>query len=69
MEPDGSLVTHADLTSLSHGWNEIVVDGRGNAYINGGGFALLAGEEFATGIVALVSPDGSARQIADGTRR
>jgi len=42
------------------------VDGRGNAYINGGGFNLMAGEEFAPGIVALVSPDGSARQVADG---
>src|SRR5262249_35141865 len=32
-EPDGALVTHADLTGLStHKWNEIVVDGRGNAY-------------------------------------
>jgi hypothetical protein len=40
MEPDGSLVIHADLTSLSRGWNEIVVDGRGNAYINGGGLIL-----------------------------
>ncbi len=29
MEPDGSLVTYADLTGLSdHPWNEIVVDGR-----------------------------------------
>ncbi len=66
-EPDGSLVTHADLSGLSdRGWNEIVVDGRGNAYINGGGFDLLAGEEFAPGIVALLTPHGSARQVADG---
>jgi sugar lactone lactonase YvrE len=66
-ERDGSLVTHADLTRLSdRGWNEIVVDGRGNAYVNGGGFDLMAGEEFAPGIVALVTPDGSARQVADG---
>ena len=65
-EPGGRLVTHADLTSLSGGWNEITVDGRGNAYINGGGFDLLAGEAFAPGIVALVTPDGSARQVADG---
>jgi sugar lactone lactonase YvrE len=66
-EPDGSLVTHADLTSLSdRPWNEIVVDGRGNAYINNIGFDLLAGEEVAPGILALVTPDGSARQIADG---
>src|SRR5882724_1283711 len=32
MEPDGSLVTHADLRGLGEfGYNEIVVDGRGNA--------------------------------------
>src|SRR5438874_2596144 len=38
-EPDGSLVTHADLRSLSdRPWNEIVVDGRGNTYINNIGF-------------------------------
>jgi sugar lactone lactonase YvrE len=66
-EPEGSLVTHADLSRLSdRSWNEIVVDGRGNAYINSVGFDLLAGEEFAPGIVALVTPDGSARQLADG---
>ncbi len=65
-ELDGSLVTHADLTSLSdHPWNEIVVDGRGNAYINSIGFDFPGGE-FATGIIALVTPDGSTRQVADG---
>jgi sugar lactone lactonase YvrE len=47
-------VPHADLRSLSDKvWNEIVVDGRGNAYINGG-----AG-------IALLAPDGSVRQVAD----
>jgi sugar lactone lactonase YvrE len=67
-ESDGSLVTHGDLTGLSDppAGNELVVDGRGNAYVNGGGFDLMAGEEFAPGIVALVSPDGSARRVADG---
>jgi sugar lactone lactonase YvrE len=50
-EPGGALVTHADLTGLDSVFNEIVVDGRGNAYVNGG-------------IVALVAPDGSARQVA-----
>ena len=65
-EPDGSLVTHADLTGLSdHPWNEIVVDGRGNAYVNNIGFDFPDGE-FAPGIIALVMPDGSARQVADG---
>jgi sugar lactone lactonase YvrE len=42
------------------------VDGRSNAYINGTGFDFVAGEEFAPGSVALVTPDGSARQVADG---
>lgn len=67
-ELDGSLVTHGDLSSISDppAGNELVVDGRGNAYVNGGGFDLMAGEEFAPGIVALVTPDGSARQVADG---
>jgi sugar lactone lactonase YvrE len=55
-ESDGSLVTHADLRSVSENvWNEIVVDGRGNAYVNGG-----------PGIIALVTPDCSVRQVADG---
>jgi sugar lactone lactonase YvrE len=67
-EPDGSLVTHADLSALSekgHPWNEIVVDGRGNAYVNNQGFDFPGGE-FAPGTVALLTPDGSARQVADG---
>ncbi len=37
-EPNGSLVPHADLSGLAKGWNEIVVDGRGNAYVNIGGW-------------------------------
>lgn len=66
-EQDGSLATHADLRGLSDkGWNEILVDGRGNAYINGSGFDPMAGEAFAPGIIAIVTPDGSVRQVADG---
>ena len=65
-ESDGSLVTHADLSGLSdHPWNEIVVDGRGNAYVNNIGFEFPCGE-FAPGTVALLAPDGSVRQVADG---
>jgi sugar lactone lactonase YvrE len=67
-EPDGTLATHADLSLVADPapGNEIVVDARGNAYVNGGGFDLGAGEPFAPGIVALVTPDGAARQVADG---
>ena len=65
-EPDGSLTTHADLSALSdQPWNEIVVDGRGNAYINNIGFDFPR-DEFAPGTLALVTPDGSAQQVADG---
>ena len=65
-EPDGSLVTHADLTGLSaYRWNDIVVDGRGNAYVNNIGFEFPGGE-FAPGTVTLITPDASARQVADG---
>jgi sugar lactone lactonase YvrE len=67
MEPDGSLATHVDLRELSeHGWNEIVVDDRGNAYINSVGFDLMGGEDPSPGMIALVTPDGQARQVADG---
>jgi sugar lactone lactonase YvrE len=62
----GSLVTHADLTDLSdHAWNDIVVDGRGNAYIDNIGFDFSR-RDAAPGLLALVTPDGSARQVADG---
>jgi sugar lactone lactonase YvrE len=65
-EPDGSLVTHADLTGLArHPWNDLVVDGQGNAYVNNIGFDFPGGE-FVPGIVALVTRDGAARQVADG---
>jgi len=66
--PDGSLVTYADVSALSDRppGNEIVVDGRGHVYVNGGGFNPMAGEEAAPGMIALVGPDGSVRQVADG---
>lgn len=65
IEPDGSTVTHADLSGLDvGGFNEIVVDGRGNIYVNGGvAFDPGAGE--APGIIALVTPDGAVRRVAD----
>jgi sugar lactone lactonase YvrE len=65
-EADGRLATHADLSALGeHPWNDIVIDGRGNAYVNNIGFDFPAGA-FAPGIVALVTPDGATRQVADG---
>jgi sugar lactone lactonase YvrE len=64
-EPDGSLVTHADLAGLSEkGFNEIVVDGRGNTYVNGGGFDLRSGEP-TPGIVYSYGKELTAFDIAD----
>lgn len=66
MEPDGSMVRHADLSSIStFGWNEIVVDGRGNIYVNSINFGFLAGEQPQSGFIALITPDGEARKVAD----
>jgi sugar lactone lactonase YvrE len=64
-ESDGSLVIHGDFGGLSDppAGNELVVDSRGSAYVNGG---QVLGEDSATGVVAMVSPDGAARRVADG---
>ena len=64
-EADGSFVTHADLSGLADGFNEIVVDGRGNAYVNGGEFDFETGAGVETGVIALVTPDGTVRKVAD----
>lgn len=62
-EPDESLVVHAELGMP--GWNDIVVDGRGNAYVNRAGFDPMAGEAVRPGFVHLAAADGSVRQVAD----
>jgi sugar lactone lactonase YvrE len=65
-EADGRLVTHADLRTLSKSpWNEIVVDGRGNIYVNGGGPTPPSGQHFGPGTIVLITPDGIVRQVAD----
>lgn len=67
--PDGALTQYADLARLSpYGCNDIVIDGRGNAYVNNGnaefGTVPPPGET-APGFVALVTPDGVVRVVAD----
>jgi sugar lactone lactonase YvrE len=71
VEADGSRVRHADLSHISPlGWSEITVDGRGNLYVNTINFdfaefndVLSSGR--APGKVALVTPDGEAREVAN----
>lgn len=65
-EPDGEIIRHADLSSgAATPWNDIVVDARGNAYVNNIGFDFPGGE-FAPGIVMLAAPNGTVAQVADG---
>ena len=62
-EPDGSLIDHADMSGLPGGLNEIVVDGRGTIYVNGGN-DFYPDEGVAPGFIAAVTPDGVVRQVA-----
>jgi len=59
-EPDGSMVILAEQAA-----NEIVVDGRGNAYINGADFDFAGGGAPEPGYIKLLTPDGELRQVAD----
>jgi sugar lactone lactonase YvrE len=64
-ERDGSLVPHADLSAVSEWpWNDIVVDGQGNAYVNNIGFDFPEGE-FAPGQIVLVAPAGDPVRVAE----
>jgi sugar lactone lactonase YvrE len=71
VEPDGSRVRHADLSHISQlGWSEITVDGRGNVYANTINFDFADFKEMLTsgkssGKIALVTPDGEAREVAN----
>jgi sugar lactone lactonase YvrE len=59
-ERDGSMVDHA-----GPGGNEIVVDRRGNIYLNGADFDFAGGEAPRPGYIKLITPDGQLRQVAD----
>jgi sugar lactone lactonase YvrE len=63
-EPDGSFVAHTDLSALGTGWNEVTVDGRSNIYVNKVGFSF-GREDFRPGTIALVTPAGDVREVAD----
>ena len=58
-ERDGSMAVHAGQRA-----NEIVVDARGNAYVNGADFDFVAGAPPKPGYIKLVTPDGQLRQVA-----
>src|SRR5882757_6896022 len=59
-EPDGSMAVHAEQAA-----NEIVVDTRGNAYVNGADFDFAAGAPPKPGYIKLVTPDGRTLIISE----
>lgn len=61
-QADGSLGTYGDMDRL---WNEVVVDGRGNTFVDEIGFDMMAGAPPEAGTIAVVRPDGEMRQVAD----
>src|SRR5919106_3768079 len=71
VEPDGDRVRHADLSHISpYGWSEITVEGRGNIYVDSinfdfADFAAVLASGKAPGKIALVTPDGDAREVVD----
>jgi len=70
LEADGELTTYADLAHLSpFGFNDIVIDGRGNAFVNTGNFDFAAGPPAGAvqpGFVAVVPPGGGTARIVAG---
>jgi sugar lactone lactonase YvrE len=66
VEPDGSTVEHADLSTVATGrCNDMVVAADGNAYVGNFGFEIWAGGERRNATLALVRPDGSVVGAAD----
>ena len=66
MEPDGVLVTHADLSALApRRCNDLTVDRLGRAYVGNFGFELEGVEDPRPTVLIRVDPDGSARVVAD----
>lgn len=71
LDADRHLVPYGDLAPVTREpWNEVVVDGRGCAYVNTVGFDFprLRPPEGnrAPGVIAHVAKDGAVREVADG---
>lgn len=59
-DADGSLTPYG---GTGQAWNEIVVDPRGNTFVNRAGFDLMAGEEAKAGTIAVVTAAGVTRDV------
>ncbi|EOM75562.1 5-valerolactone hydrolase [Rhodococcus rhodnii LMG 5362] len=65
-EADGTLVTHADLTSFTeHPLNDMLVDESGRAWVGNFGFDIMRGADIEPTVLIRVDPDGTAAVVAD----
>jgi sugar lactone lactonase YvrE len=65
LEPDGSLVTHADLGAHAAGYvNDFAVDAAGRAFVGNFGFDLMGGAALTTASLHRVDPDGTVTEVA-----
>jgi sugar lactone lactonase YvrE len=65
-EPDGTLVTHADLAGHVAGYpNDMVVDARGRAFVGEFGFDLMGGKPLRTAVLLRADPDGTVTTVAE----
>jgi sugar lactone lactonase YvrE len=63
---DGSLRVHADLGDIAGGHcNDMVVDAHGRAYVGNFGFDMDAGADPAPAKLAMITPQGEVRVVAD----
>jgi sugar lactone lactonase YvrE len=68
-EPNGALVTHADLRPFAdHPCNDMVVDGQGRAFVGNFGFDFEHEKEPRTTCLVRVDPDGRATVAATEMR-
>jgi sugar lactone lactonase YvrE len=65
LEPDGGLAEHADISGLASApCNDMVVDGRGNAYVGNPGYDMRnPPSPLPAAELVLVRPDGSAQVV------
>jgi sugar lactone lactonase YvrE len=64
-EPDGTLVTHADLSEHAAGHlNDMAVDAKGRAYVGNFGFDLMGGAPVESTALHRVEPDGNVTEVA-----
>jgi len=67
--PEGEVSVHADVSEYCGGHlNDMVVDGKGRAYVGNFGFDLMGGADPAPTVLVRVDPDGSAVVAAEDLR-